>query len=242
MLGESEYTEDFFSIIDQIENLVLSNVGLNEISKRYNLKKITINEYNSKKNDNDLLNEIYNKRNQKKLDIVDKNDFFLLYEINNVKKILPSINDEEFLNLVKNDLYEMSKYDAHKNLLIKIQKDNFTNQDFSKLAKGAMDNLKFNSIKDFNKFTADSVNLIYSLGINKFSLVSDKNNNVYLVKIKNIYENNLKNNADKIKKFSNQTNLKIRNDLYNSYDLLLNEKYKIEINQKTLDRTKNYFR
>ena len=242
LLGESEYTEDFFSIIDQIENLVLSNVGLNEISKRYNLKKITINEYNSKKNDNDLLNEIYNKRNQKKLDIVDKNDFFLLYEINNVKKILPSINDEEFLNLVKNDLYEMSKYDAHKNLLIKIQKDNFTNQDFSKLAKGAMDNLKFNSIKDFNKFTADSVNLIYSLGINKFSLVSDKNNNVYLVKIKNIYENNLKNNADKIKKFSNQTNLKIRNDLYNSYDLLLNEKYKIEINQKTLDRTKNYFR
>ena len=242
MLGESEYTEDFFSKIDEIEDLVINNITLNEISKKYNLKINTANEYNSRKNSDDLLNEIYNKRNEKKLDIVDKNDFFLLYEIKNVKKILPNIEDEEFINLVKNDLYESSKYDVHRDLLIKIQKNKFTNQDFSKLSTGTIDNLKFNSITDVKKFTIDSVNLIYSLGINNFTLVSDKNNNVYLVKIKNIYENNLEKNSEEIKKFTNQTNLILRDNLYNSYDLLLNEKYKIEINQKTLERTKNYFR
>ena len=81
------------------------------------------------------------------------------------------------------------------------------------------------------------------MGMNNFSLVSDEKNNIYLVKIKNIYENNLSKNSQEITKHStNQTNIKIRDNLYNSYDFLLNEKYKIKINQKTLDRMKNYFR
>ena len=84
--------------------------------------------------------------------------------------------------------------------------------------------------------------MLYALGINSFSLVSDEKNNIYLVKIKNIYENNLNKNSQENKTYANQTNIKIRDDLYNSYDLLLNEKYKIEVNENTLDRMKNYFR
>ena len=34
----------------------------------------------------------------------------------------------------------------------------------------------------------------------------------------------------------------IRDNLYNSYDFLLNEKYDIDINQNTLERMKNYFK
>ena len=95
---------------------------------------------------------------------------------------------------------------------------------------------------DTKKFTSDSVKLLYSLGINNYSLVSDERSNIYLVKIKNIFEKNLSKNSDEIKTFTDQTNINLRNNLYNSYDLLLNEKYKIEINQNTLDRMKNYFR
>ena len=39
----------------------------------------------------------------------------------------------------------------------------------------------YESIKDTNKFTQDSISLLYSLGTNNFSLVSDQKNNVYLV-------------------------------------------------------------
>ena len=42
--------------------------------------------------------------------------------------------------------------------------------------------------------------------------------------------------------FTNKTNTNLRDNLYNSYDFLLNEKYKIEVNENTLDRMKNYFR
>ena len=129
-------------------------------------------------------------------------------------------------------------------------------------------NLKFSDIanveKDINKLKGVIFDLGYStyqmndpekglsfkntgelnmkLGLNNFSLVADNENNVYIAKIKNIFENNLINNSQESKKFANQTNMKIRDDLYNSYDFLLNEKYDIEINENTLDRMKNYFK
>ena len=41
--------------------------------------------------------------------------------------------------------------------------------------------------------------------------------------------------------YKSQTNIKLRDNLYSSYDNFLSNKYEIVINQKTLDRVKNYF-
>jgi hypothetical protein len=240
--GESEFTNNFFSKIDEIEDLISNNSGINEISKKYNLEVKIINEYYPKENGDELLNEIYKNRDKKVLEIIDKNDFFLVYEIKNLKKILPNLESKEFLTRVRDDFFEINKYDIHTDLMKKIQKKEFSNKDFSELSNGVINNLQISSIKDTSKFTRDSVNLLYSMGKNSYSLVSDEKNNIYLVKIKNIFENSLSKNAKEIVEFANQTNTKIRDNLYNSYDLLLNEKYKIKINEKTLDRMKKYFR
>ncbi len=240
--GESEFNDNFFLKIDEIEDLISDNTSVIEISKKYNLEVKVINDYYLNKDNDELLNEIYESRDKKVLNLIDKNDFFLLYEIKNLKKILPSMENKEFLSMVKNDLFEINKYNIHTDLMKKIQKKEFEDKDFTKLSKGVVKNLEIKSIKDTSKFTRESVSLLYSMGINNFSLVSDEKNNIFLVKIKNIYENNLSNNSEEIETFVNQTNIKIRDSVYNSYDLLLNEKYKIKVNQKTLDRMKNYFR
>ena len=54
--------------------------------------------------------------------------------------------------------------------------------------------------------------------------------------------NNLKKNSNDLNSYSKQSTIKLRDNLYGSYDILMNEKYKIEINQNTLERVKNYFR
>ena len=41
---------------------------------------------------------------------------------------------------------------------------------------------------------------------------------------------------------SNEASAQNRNSILQSYDYLLNNKYKVEVNEKTLDRIKNYFR
>ena len=49
LTGETEFTENFFSKIDEIEDLILNNSKINEIAKKYNLKIETNNEYYPKK-------------------------------------------------------------------------------------------------------------------------------------------------------------------------------------------------
>ena len=49
-------------------------------------------------------------------------------------------------------------------------------------------------------------------------------------------------NSNKMKKYSKISNNKITKKLYSTYDLYLNTKYKIDINQNTLERVKNYFK
>ena len=47
---------------------------------------------------------------------------------------------------------------------------------------------------------------------------------------------------DNVKEYSTKANKDIINDVYTSYDLSLNSKYKVKIFNQTIDRVKNYFR
>ena len=82
-----------------------------------------------------ILQEIYLKRKEDKTQIIDKNDFYLLYEISNVKKILPDLNDLNFIERVKNQLVIKQKIDYNKKLFKKIQDKKFSNAEFLNIAK-----------------------------------------------------------------------------------------------------------
>ncbi len=239
---ENEFTENFFSKIDEIENLILNNTNITSISKKFNLNLNLVKEYKINDNDDELLKEIYKKRNENQLQIIDKNDYFLLYSITNSKKILPNLNNDEFLTKIKNDIFEKNKYELHKELLNNIQNNKFTDNNFLDISNGKIENLTIESIEDDNKFSKESINILYSLSKNSFALIADEKNNIYLTKIKQIIEIDLKKNSKELDKIKKQTNDSLRDNLYSSYDLLLNNKYKIKVNENTLDRIKNYFK
>ena len=242
LVGENEFSENFFSKIDEIEDLIINNSNIEQISKKFNLKLVINNSYHPDEQNDEILKEIYKKKDKNNIEIEDRNDFFLLYQVKNLRKILPSFDDKSFIKKIETDLIDKNIFNVHKDLFKKIQNNKFTDDDFFNVSNGNIKNLNIKSINDNGKFTLDSVNLLYSLGTNSFSLVSDNDNNIYLAKIKNIYEKNLDKNSKEIIKFKNQANSKIRNNLYNSYDYLMNGKYKIKVNENTLDRMKNYFR
>ena len=98
------------------------------------------------------------------------------------------------------------------------------------------------SLNDNEVFDPDSLNLLYSLPIKSYSLVTGQKNKVFLTKIKNIYYSDMNKNTDIIKEYSIKANNDIINDIYTSYDLSLNSKYKVKIFNQTVDRVKNYFR
>ena len=58
----------------------------------------------------------------------------------------------------------------------------------------------------------------------------------------NIKSENISESSDNYFLYKTEANNKIKESIYNSYDLFINKKYDIKINEKTLDRIKNYFR
>ena len=245
LIQGTQFDENFFSKIDEIENLITNNSDIKNIATNYSLKLKFVKDYIRKNNDeNETFKEIYLNRENNKIQLIDKNDYYLLFKIEQIKKILPSRDDNNFKNLVENTLFEKNKYDYNKNLLIKIQKNNFNDSDFLNLVndKNLVKKDKVQSIEEDNKFSTHSIKLLYSLPKNSFLLMDDNENNIYITKIENIIANNLKENSNDLNNYSKQSTIKLRDNLYGSYDILMNKKYKIEINKNTLERVKNYFR
>ena len=244
LIETDEFNDEFFKIIDDIENSILNGSNIEDIKKKYSIKLKYFNNYNNDGEENKILKEIYQKRNEDKIQLIDKNDYYLLYEISKVNKILPNKLDINFINRVKENLVIKKKYEFNKELFEKIQDKKFNNEEFFKLSNEGQ-NLKSITIKSLNDdkiFDKESINLIYSLPEKSFVLITDTNNSIFLAKINNIFITNLLDNDVKYKDYYSQSNNKIIDEIYSSYDLGLSKKYKVKVFQNTLDRIKNNFK
>ncbi len=244
LIQESEYSNVFFSKIDEIENQLLNGSSIEQIAKNFNLKLNEINNFaNDNANDDLLLKEIYKKRNENKIQIIEKNDFFLLYEINNIKKILPKKTNMKFIETVKNELFKKNKNTFSSELLYKIQNKNFSNDDFNELIKNDefIKLAYLENVNDNQLFTSDSMKLIYSLPKNSFLLVADETKNIYIAKIDEIYEKDILKGKKEFLSYTDKANNIVKDNLYSSYNYLMNNRYIVNVNQRTLDRIKNYF-
>ena len=244
LLDISEFNDDFFKKIDEIENSIFNGSQINEIQKKYNLKIELVSNFNNEINANKLFQEIYSRRNQDKTQIIDKNDYYLLYEISNIKKVLPDLNNLNFIEKVKNQLIMKQKIDYNKKLFKKIQDKKFSNTEFLNIANSEsnIQKLKINSSNFNETFSRESIELLYSLPKNSFVLIADKNNDVFLSKISNINLSMLNKNDEKINEYKLKSNSQVMGEIYSTYDLALSKKYNVKLFNNTLDRIKNNFR
>ena len=177
----------------------------------------------------------------RKIDFVfleNKNNY-IIYKINKSEKRAPDLSDPDFKNEVLELITQKNKYDYNVKLFEKIKDNKFSEKDFKKMGDASIKNLVLNSIKDNKKFEINAVELLYSLPINSFTLINDEKNNIYLAKVKS-FENEIV-VKEKLEAYDNKHNSNIKNTMLKSYDLFLNDKYNVILNQKTIERVKNYF-
>ncbi len=244
LIGLDEYNDEFFNKIDEIEISLLNNANFIDVIKSYNLKSISRNNFIPKSEEVTIESKIYNQRNIEKIGVLDEGDFFIVYEIKNVDNKIPTLDDNNFENQIKDLVFNKNKFEFNKKILKKINSGKFLDSDFKKIGldNGKIEKLLINSKNDNKKFTTDSLEVIYSLPLKSFSLVVDKKKNVYLIKILSHKIDKISKNNELINIYSIKSNNEIKNKIFQSYDIYLNSKYSIKINEKTLDRVKNYFR
>ena len=82
----------------------------------------------------------------------------------------------------------------------------------------------------------------YTLPIKTFTLIVDKEDNIFIAKIVKFEDPEISQDSNIFNAISNEASAENRNGILKSYDYLLNNKYKVIVNEKTLDRIKSYFR
>ena len=241
LIGIDEFNQEFFNEIDEIENKISQSESFNSIIENMNVDVIDISEFVP--NENTSTNEelIYSKKSSK-LDIFESGDNYILYSIENEYDRSPDLNDEIVKSEIVELIYQKGKFDYNRKIIEEIQSDEFNENKFTELSSDKIQSGSINSINDDKLFETNSIKMLYSLPQNSFSLVSNTNNQIFLVKIKDVIKNTINKQGEEYKRFVNSQNTNNRKSILQSYDTLLNNKYQVQLNQKTIDRIKNYFK
>ena len=244
LIDGDEFNKSFFNELDNLENDILNGLNIKELKLKYNLDIKEEVKYSDLEKNKIYFSEIYKNRNGEKIQIIEYDEFYLLYEISKIEKLLPETGKQEFRDKVVEKLKNLEKFNYNKEILQKIESKNFFDSDFIKIAKNEenISSAQINSIDDSTLFNVDSLNLLYTIPENDFLLIVDNNMNVYLTKVIDFEYNNFNEQSEEFNKSSIKSKFILKNYISMTYDDYINSKYDVNIFNNTIERLKNYFK
>ena len=103
LIGSDEFNNEFFNKIDDLENKISNNINFEALSAELKIVPTTKKKFIVRSNDNDIDKLVYENRIANKVQLIEKDDYYLLFNVNKINNILPSLDDAKFLN--KNEKY-----------------------------------------------------------------------------------------------------------------------------------------
>ena len=253
--GSKEYNENFFKQLDNIENNVLNGQSFEETVKNNNLEVVSIKKINAKKEDENqnkiknlsdkLFKKIFNLRNIKFPEVVNLDNKYFIAEISNIEKITKSLNDPEVQEALIAQISFKNKIEKNTSIIKDISMGGFNEEKFLKFAQDnnlEIKDYKINSLKQNEVFSEGIIKRIFLTKDNEIDLITNNTltKSFLVFTIKSDFKN-LTRNTNEYEKYAAKARLNLINKIYQSHDNNLNEKYEVELNQRTIDRVKNSF-
>ena len=249
-----DYDELFYQKLDEIENEILDGKSFGEITikNKNNIKKIEMVNIKKTKKDGTLVEDLNDELFNKIFSISEKNtpqfinikNNFYIVEINNQKNMLLTLKDKNLKKSIKAQINIMHKITENKKIIDLIKEKKFTKKSMIELGKKNNINIETINLKNINDnkiLNKDIVQKIYDHSEKEIVLITDnilKNN--YIINIdKDIQPNKI--GQKDIEKYRTKANASYVSNIYKSYDKFINTQYKIDINEKVLERLKNSF-
>jgi len=239
LIGVDEFNQSFFDKIDQIEIDISNEVPFNSIVSNLNLKSTKVKNFLFSSDKNEIEKKIFELKGTD-FDIFELGDNYVLYKIQKKESREPDITNSQTKEEILDLIFQKNKFDYNTNLIEKIKNNEFNDNEFIQMGQQNIKTAQLNSIRDNKKFDINAVKILYSLPINSFTLINDEKENIYLAKVKD-YQVELIDNNNEIIDYTNKQNSNLKNNMLKSYDLYLNSRYNVTLNQKTIERVKNFF-
>ena len=253
--GNSDYDEAFFKQLDIIENQILDGKSFNKTSEDNNLKIVAINKINAKKEDlnknkinripDALFKRIYNIKSSKSPEIINLEGKYYLAEIIDIEKKDKLINDPEVQEALNAQLSFKDKIEKNTSIAKDISLGAYDGNNFKKFAKDnnlEVKDYKLSSLKQNDIFGEGLVKRIFLTKDNEVNLITNSTlTKTFLISTKKTEYKDLNKSSTDYEKYEAKARLNLINKIYKSYDDRVNQKYKVELNQRTIDRVKNSF-
>ena len=253
--GSQDYNENFFKQLDIIENNVLDGQSFGETAKANNLKIIEFNKINAKKENEEkkkienlpdnLFNKIYNIKTPQSPEVINLESKYYLAEIKDEEKKNRPMNDPEVLEALNAQLSFKEKIDSNTSLAKDISLGAFDGENFKKFADDnglLVKDYKISNIKQNDVFDEGIVKRIFLTKDGDINLITNSTlTKSFLISTKNTEYKKLDKKGNEFEQYEAKARLNLINKIYQSYDENANQKYKVEVNQRTIDRVKNSF-
>ena len=253
--GNEEYNKAFFKQLDVLENKILDGQSFEEATKENNLTIITIKNINTSKKDkndkkiknlsNNLFKKIYAIKNEKSPEVLKVDNKYFLAEIKSIEKNNRPMNDPDVLKTINAQLNFQNKIKNNASIIKdismggfdKTKMETFANDNNLKLKEYKISNLKQNEI-----FIEGIIKRIFSIKDGEVDLITDSTltKNFLILVIKTQYKK-IEKNSNEFEQYEAKARLNLVNKIYRTFDQKLNQKYKVELNKRTIDRVKNSF-
>ena len=254
LTGKKNFDESFFKKIDIIENNLLDGASLEELIKENNFifkETIEINEGLKDKNNveykginKDLFNKIFNKKKNKP-ELLNIKDEYYLAEVSNVVFSYRDIKDKIVLKAIKDRIKIRYKVKNNKQIAKNIALNKFDfNQmnDYAVNNKLSIESTTIKNLKDNKIFEEGLIKRIFETNNSEISVITDsllsKN---FLVYTKKTSFQKLEKLSENYKIYKSKAKMKLRQEIYETYDKNINSKYKVNLNNKVIERLKNTF-
>ena len=253
--GSKEYNENFFKQLDVVENNVLDGQSFEETAKANNLKIVELNKINAKKEDesknkienlpDSLFKKIYNIKIPQIPEIINIDGKYYLAEVKNEEKKNRPMNDPEVLEALNAQLSFKEKIENNTSLAKDIGLGAFDGDNYKKFADEnglVVENYKISSLKQNDIFSEGLVKQIFLTKDGDINLLTNSTlTKSFLISTKKTEYKKLDKNNNEFEQYEAKARLNLINKIYQSYDENANQKYEVEVNQRTIDRVKNSF-
>ena len=253
--GSKEFNENFFKQLDIIENNVLDGQSFEETVKANDLMIVEFNKINAKKENeskkkienlpDNLFKKIFNIKIPRSPEIINIDNKYYLAEIKNEEKKNRPMNDPEVLEALKAQLSFKEKIENNTSLAKDISLGAFDGDNYKKFADDnglTVRDYKVSNLKQNDVFDEGLVKRIFLTKDGEINLITNNTlTKSFLISTKKTEYKKLNKNNNEFEKYEAKARLNLINKIYLSYDENANQKYKVEVNQRTIDRVKNSF-
>ena len=240
LVGVDEFNQAFFDKIDQIEIDISNDINFDDIVSNLNLSSTNVKNFKFSDDKKEIEKKIYQLRDNK-FDIIEDENNYVLYQIQNIENRDPDLKDKQTREEIIELISQKNKFEYNSDLLKRIKNNDFNKNDFLNMGKDKIEKIELNSVKDNKKFDINAIELLYSMPVNTITLINDEKDNIYLARINSFKDMEIRNDEDNFKNYIIKQKTNNKNSILKSYDLFLNNKYKVNLNQKTIERIKNNF-